>query len=232
MPRTSLGIENGGSERPQLAGLVAATGTLELPTPRAMAGHALPQLLESTIGPVALFYGVLLLLGLRGALVVTLAWSYLALARRMITRRRLPGMLLIASGVLTVRTVASLVTGSAFVYFLQPTVGTFLVAAAFLVSVPAGKPLAERLARDFCPLDPDMLKRPYVRRFFLRVSLLWTFVFFSNATLGLWLLLTASVSSFVVLKTLVTLMIVGLAIAVSALWFRRVLHGEGIALRW
>ena len=232
MTRTRFGHAKSGSERPQTASLAEDSGTVELPAPRAMARHALPQLLESTIGPAALFYVVLLLLGLRGALLLTLAWSYLALARRIVTRRRLPGMLLIAAAVLTFRTVASLATGSAFVYFLQPTVGTFLVAAAFLVSVPVGHPLAERLAKDFCPLDPDMLKRPCVRRFFLRVSLLWTFVFVTNATVGLWLLLTASVGSFVVLKTLVTVVVIGLAIAVSTLWFRRALHGEGLALRW
>ena len=76
-----------------------------------------------------------------------------------------------------------------------------------------------------------MLKRPCVRRFFLRVSLLWTFVFVTNATVGLWLLLTASVGT-VVLKTMVTVVVIGLAIVVSTLWFRRALHGEGIALHW
>lgn len=70
-----------------------------------------------------------------------------------------------------------------------------------------GAKLAKPLNENFCPLDPDMLKRPCVRRFFLRVSLLWTFVFVTNATVGLWLLLTASVGSFVVLKTLVTVVV-------------------------
>lgn len=197
-----------------------------------MARHALPQLLESTIGPAVLFYVILSVVGLRGALLATVVWTYLALGRRVLTGRHLPGMLLIATALLTVRTVAALATGSGFVYFIQPTVGTFLVAVAFLISVPAGKPLAERLARDFCPLDPSLFKRPHVQRFFLRISLLWTVVFVTNAALGLWFLLTQSLGNFVLLKTSVTMTLVAAAIGVSTVWFRQTLRGEGLALRY
>ncbi|HWC39629.1 MAG TPA: VC0807 family protein [Acidimicrobiales bacterium] len=212
--------------------LPRAANTIHLPAPRAFLRHALPGLIESTVGPVALFYAMLSLLGLRGALIATLGFSYVALARRVVTGRPVPGMLVLACALLTVRTAMALATGSAFVYFLQPTLGTFLVAGAFLISVPAGRPLAERLAQDFCPLDPALLRQPWVRRFFLRVSLLWTFVFLSNATLTLWLLLTYSVKSFVLLKTAASLFAIGSAIVVSAMWFRRALHGEGFSLHW
>jgi hypothetical protein len=206
--------------------------TLHLPSPRALARHALPQVLENTVAPLGVFYGILSLLGLRGALLATLAWFYLALIRRVISRRRVPGMLLVGATLLTIRTAAALATRSAFVYFLQPTVGTFLVAGAFLLSIPAGKPLAEHLARDFCPLDPEIFKRPAVRQFFLRLSLLWTFVLFANAAIGLWLLLSESVGAFVLLKTTITVLAIAAATTVSTLWFRRTLRGEGIALRW
>lgn len=206
--------------------------TLHLPAPRELIRHALPQLLENTVAPVVVFYGILSVLGLRGALLATLGWFYLALVRRVVARRSIPGMLLVGAALLTVRTVVALVTGSAFVYFLQPTVGTFLVAGAFLLSIPVGKPLAERLAQDFCPLDPEIFRRPVVRRFFFRISLLWTFVFFSNAAIGLLLLLSESVGVFVLLKTALTLAAIGVAIAISTLWFRHVLRGEGIALHW
>ena len=206
--------------------------TVHVGDPRALVRHALPQVAESALAPAALFYVILSAVDLRGALLAALAWTYLALARRLLTRRRLPGILLITSALLTLRTVTALATGSAFVYFLQPTVGTFLVATAFLVSVPAGKPLAERLARDLCPLDPELCKRPFVRRFFLRISLLWTAAFLTNAVLGLWFLLSESVGNFVLLKSTVPLVVSGAAIALSIFSFRRVLRGEGIALRW
>ena len=71
-----------------------------------------------------------------------------------------------------------------------------------------------------------------MQRFFLRISLLWTFVFVANAALGLWFLLSQSLGNFVLLKTTVTMLVIGAAIAVSTLWFRRTLRGEGLALRW
>lgn len=206
--------------------------TVHLPSPKALVRHALPTLVESTLAPAALFYVVLMGLGFRNALIAALAWSWAAVARRVITRSRISGMLLVGTAMLTVRTAVSWVTGSAFVYFLQPTVGTFLVAAAFLISVPAGQPLAERMARDFCPLDPELLARPCVRQFFLRVSLLWTAAFLANATANLLFLLTVSVGTFVVIKTLISAAVIGLAVAVSTLWFRRALRTDGIHVRW
>ncbi len=206
--------------------------TVHLPSVGAMARRALPNLLESTLGPAVLFYVVLTLLGTRGALLAALAWSYLAVARRVITGRRFPGLLLLGTVLLTARTAVSLATGSAFVYFLQPTLGTFLVALAFLVSVPLGKPLAERLAHDFCPIDPDLLAKDFVRRFFLRVSLLWTFVLILNASVNLWLLLDSPLRSFVLLKTAVSTVVIGTAVLVSTVWFKRSLRGEGIHVRW
>jgi hypothetical protein len=206
--------------------------TVHLPSLRSMARFALPSLVESTVGPAVLFYVVLVVLGTRGALLAALAWSYLAVARRVVTGRRFPGVLLLGTLLITARTAISLATGSAFVYFLQPTLGTFLVALAFLVSVPLGRPLAERLAHDFCPLDPDLVKRDFIRRFFLRISLLWTFVLLLNASINLWLLLVSPLRSFVLLKSAVSIGVIGAAVVVSTLWFRRSLHGEGIHVRW
>jgi hypothetical protein len=205
---------------------------VHLPSPRALARYALPNILESTIAPALFFYLMLVVLGAHGALFAALAWCYAAIGRRVVTGRRFPGILLIGAALLTTRTAISLATGSTFIYFLQPTLGTFLVALAFLVSVPLGKPLAERLARDFCPLDSSLLARDCVRRFFLRVSLLWTATMFVNAGLTLWMLMVWPIKSFVLLKMAVSLVVIGLGIVVSTLWFRRALHGDGLAVRW
>ena len=45
---------------------------------------------------------------------------------------------------LTVRTVIANASGSVFIYLLQLTLDESAVAGAFLLSVPAGRPLAER----------------------------------------------------------------------------------------
>jgi intracellular septation protein A len=187
----------------------------------ALARHATPHLLEATLIPLGLFYGGLHLFGLWGALLAALVWSYTALLRRLLTRRRVPGILMLGIVGLTARTALALATGSAFLYFLQPTVGTGLVAGVFLGSVLLGRPLAQRLAADFLPLPEALLARHGMRRFFQRVSLLWAAAFLANAGISLWLLVSQSLATFLWSRTVASLALTGLAIVVSTWWFRR-----------
>jgi uncharacterized membrane protein len=203
-----------------------------LPSPRQFARHALPSVLESTIAPGVLFYVVLLVAGFKGALIAALAWSYLAAGRRALRRERLPALLWLGIVLLTARSAIAFATGSAFLYFVQPMVGTAVVAVLFAASAVAGRPLVERLAHDFCPLDPELMARPFVRRFFLRLSVLWSIVLLTNAGFVLWLLLETSVRAFVVEKTVVSWTLTAGGIALSTLWFRRIMRGQGIAVRF
>ena len=83
---------------------------------------------------------------------------------------------------LTVRTIVGFTSGT-FMYFLQPVVGTLVLAAVFLGSVFVGRPIIGRLASDFCPLSPEIANRPAVLRLFSGLTLLWAGVhFFSAAT--------------------------------------------------
>jgi intracellular septation protein A len=205
--------------------------TTPFPIPRlaALARYATPHLLEATLIPLGLFYGGLQLLGLWGALLAALLWSYTSLLRRLVTRRRVPGILMLGIVGLTARTALALVTGSAFLYFLQPTVGTGLVASVFLGSVLLGRPLALRLAADFLPLPEALLAHHGVRRFFLRVSLLWAAVFLANAGISLWLLVSQSLATFLWTRTVASVTLTCLAIAVSTFWFRRCLRSTRAA---
>ena len=205
--------------------------TLPLPMPRltALARHATPHLLETTLIPLGLFYAGLQLFGLWGALLAALVWSYTALLRRLVTGQRVSGMLVLGIVGLTARTALALATGSAFLYFLQPTMGTGLVAGVFLGSVLLGRPLAQRLAADFLPLPEALLARPGVRHFFQRVSLLWAAVFLANTGISLWLLLSQSLATFLWSRTVASLTLTGLAIAASTWWFRRCVHATPAA---
>jgi intracellular septation protein A len=206
--------------------------TIHLPAVGQILRVAASHLIEATIAPLALFYVLLAAAGLRWALVGALVWSYSAVARRLVSHQRVPGILLLGTALFTVRTFLALATGSTFVYFLQPTLGTFLVAALFLLSVRTGRPLAERLAHDFCPLPPDLLGNTRVQRFFLRISLLWALVYVVNGFATLTLLLTSSLGMFLVLRTAASTALTVAAIACSYLWFRRSLRHEGVVLRW
>jgi hypothetical protein len=200
----------------------------EIPRIRNLARHAFPTVLEGTLVPVALFWLMLRLVGVTGALAAGIAWSYSAIGYRLVTRRRISGLLLLGAATITARTVIALATGSVIVYFLQPTLGTFLIGAVFLASAAIRRPLAERLARDFCPVPVDTLSHPKMRQFFIRISLLWAFVQLTNATLALWLLFSQSIGTFVLARSAASGFLTDSAIALSTLWFRRYTSRHGI----
>jgi intracellular septation protein A len=197
------------------------SASFEIPRLHILARHALPNLLEGTLVPVGLFMVVLHFFGLWGAMVAGLSWSYAALLRRVVTRQRIPGLLLIGTVTLTARSVLAFATGSSVIYFLQPTVGTALVAVAFLLSVALGRPLAQRIAADFCPIPAHVMADDRVRRCFLGISLLWAVTCFVNASVAVWLQFTQSVGTFVVTKSLAQAALTVVAVTISVLWFKR-----------
>ena len=103
-------------------------GILRMPAPRTALRHAVPVVLEAVVIPLALFYSVLLLWGFRGALIAALGWSFVALGRRLYRGERASMLLMLGTMLLTVRTAVSFITGSAFLYFAQPTAGTIVIA--------------------------------------------------------------------------------------------------------
>jgi hypothetical protein len=192
-----------------------------------MARHAAPNVVEGTLVPVAVFYVGLHLLGVWGAIGLGLVWVYGAIGFRVLRRHRVPGLLVLGALTLTARTVLAAASGSVFLYFLQPSLGTALVAAAFLLSVPAGRPLAERLARDLVPIPSEVLAEGRVRRFFARVTLLWGFTQLVNASISVWLLVSQSIGVFVLARAAVSTGLTALAVLVSTVWFHRVIHRSG-----
>lgn len=211
---------------------ISGPQTLELPHPRHLIRNAVLRLVESTIAPLAIFYGLLSLIGLKGGLLAALAWSYGVMLVRSRRDKRIPGILLLGAALLTVRTGLALATGSVFVYFLQPTLGTFALAGLFLFSIRSSQPLVERLAHDFCPLPDTLMKDGGLRRFFLRISLLWALVYAVNGAATLVLLLTSSLGTFLVLRSVASTALTLAAIACSYMWFRSSLRREGVVLRW
>ena len=205
---------------------------LDLPSPRAAIRHAVPLVLEAMVAPLALFYVVLVTAGFRGALIAALAWSYLALGRRLHRGERVSTLLLLGTLLLTVRTAVSFVTGSAFIYFAQPMVATVAISLVLVVSAVIRRPFTQRFAHDFCPIDPELLARPGVRRFFIRISLLWATVLMLNAGIVLWLLVSSSLRAFVLERTAVTWGLTGVAIFFSITRFIAAMRRDGIVVKW
>src|SRR4029077_15639865 len=75
----------------------------EIPRLRILARHALPNVVEGSLIPVALFLVMLHFLGLWGAMIVGLGWSYTAVLRRVVARKRVPGIMILGAVTLSAR---------------------------------------------------------------------------------------------------------------------------------
>jgi intracellular septation protein A len=192
-----------------------------LPTLLQVARRAVPQVVDGALLPLFLFVTVDRFAGLFLAMVAGLGWSAIAIVRRVAGSRRVPAMVILGTAMLGVRSTLALTTGSAFLYFLQPTVGTAVVALAFLVSVPAGRPLSGRFAGDFLTLPRELLTEPNVKQFFRRNSVMWAFVGLFNAAIAYWLLTTLATATFAITQTAIFLTVTVLAVGISILWFKR-----------
>ncbi|MBE9375216.1 hypothetical protein IQ251_12255 [Saccharopolyspora sp. HNM0983] len=194
--------------------------------------HATKSLVETVLAPLLLFYVLFELTDFTGGLLAALGWTVAALAVRVVLRYRVPAVLWLTAGMLVVRTVAGFATGSTFVYFLEPSLKNFLIAAALLATVPFERTFLAKLADDFCVLPPELTGNAGVRRFFRRVSLLWAVVFAVNGIGTLWALAAATLGDFMLVSTIGSFSLVAAAAGASLWWLRRALRGEGITVRF
>jgi intracellular septation protein A len=205
--------------------------TIHLPSTKEMVRQAGRPLLEFTLVPLALFWVLLSQVGFDAGLIAAMGWAALAIGRRLVLRRKLPTILLITTALLVVRTVVGLETGSAFLYFLQPTVQNFVFALMLVVTIGLDRPLLAKLADDFCALPEVISGHPGIKRFFKRVSLLWALVFLINGVTTILVLATQTVGNYLLVSTAGSYSVVAMGIGLSLWWFRRVLAGNGLRLR-
>lgn len=207
-------------------------GPLIVPDLRRSLRHALPNVVEGKIVPLVLFVGLLQLVSLNWALGGSLAWSVASLVVRRLTSRPASGIVVLSVITLAARTAVALTTGSMLVYFLQPTLTTVMVGLAFLVSVPLGAPLAQRLAFDLLPFDEATKRHPLVREFFVRMSLVWAAASLANAAVTVWLLLASSVTTFVMVKSVLGPATAAVTIGAMLVWLRIAAARRGTDVVW
>jgi hypothetical protein len=191
--------------------------------------RSLPSLLEATVIPATLFYLCLVHFGSGVAMLVVLSWSYGAVARRWLLGGRIPTILALAVLGLTVRTILGIMSGT-FVYFMQPILTTVALGVVFLGSLCFGRPIIGRLASDFCPLAPDIAKRPAILRLFTGLTVLWAGVHLLTAVTTFGLLLSLPTSTFVLLKSITSLAITIGAIVLTVSWSIRTARSEDLVM--
>ncbi len=185
-------------------------------SPRPGLGAVVGRVVTSiTIGcavPAALFYATFAWAGVWAAIGCALAWSYGALAWRALTGRRTSGLLVLTAAVLTGRSAISFAADSPFLYFLQPILTDAAIGIAFLVSLFGARTLIARLAGDFYPMTDEIAGRPRIQRLFRVLTAMWALLYLGKATFTMWLLLSASLADFVLIKS-VTVTVVNFSAA-------------------
>lgn len=196
---------------------------------RVLARRSLPSLVEATVIPSIIFYVCLVMVGPSIAMLGVLSWTYGALLRRLAFRQQVPAVLMLAVLGLTVRTVLGVLSGT-FIYFLQPVLTTLVLSGTFLGSFCLGRPIIGRIAKEFCPLSPEIANRPAVLRLFGGLTLLWAGVHLLTAAITFILLMSLSTPDFVLLKTVVCLGITICAIVLTVSWSIQTARSEHLVL--
>jgi hypothetical protein len=195
----------------------------------ALGRRSLPSLIEATVIPTIIFYVCLVHIGSGAAMLAVLSWSYGAVVRRWVSGHRIPAILVLAVLGLTVRTLLGIMSGT-FVYFLQPVMTTLALAAVFLGSLCFGRPIIGHLASDFCPLAPEIASRPAIVRLFTGLTLLWAAVHLLTAATTFGLLVSLPTTTFVLLKSVVSLAITVGAIVLTVSWSIRTARSENLVM--
>ena len=142
------------------------------------------------------------------------------------------GAAALGAGLMTVRALVAFWTGSTFLFFLQPVAGTIATATMIAITAMAGRPLIERLFHDFVPMPPALSERLRAAKYFRHASMLWAVAYLINAFGTVWLLSNASLSGFLLLKTLLSPLLTGITVGASYLLFRRTMASQGVHVRW
>jgi len=191
-----------------------------------VARRGVPNIAEATIVPAILFFVVVTTIGAAVAMAAVLVWGYAAVLRRVLRAARIPTVLLLATLGLTVKTLVALLSGSTFAYFPHPVATTVVVAGVLVGSLLVGRPLVARFAHDFCPVTPEVARRPAVVRLFIGLTVLWAGAQLLTAAITFAMLVTMSVPMFVALKTVVYVGISITAIVITVCWALRTARKE------
>jgi len=184
--------------------------------------------IEATVIPGILFYASLVGAGVGLAYVTALAWIYGCIVRRWVRRRPAPPLLILAAVGITVRTAVAILSGSTFIYFVQPIVGTVATGGVFVISLIVDRPLIARFAGEFWPITPEMAENPGVVSLFRGLTMLWAGVNLATGMLTFVLLVCLPLTTFVAVKQASGLGITVTAIAVTIVWSHRIACREGI----
>ncbi len=205
---------------------------LELPRPLRLLRTVLWSLTESAGLPVGAAAIAAWLYGRDAGLIAGLVATWITAILRKVFTGSVPSLLTISAVVLTLQTAMVLATGQVWLYLLQFPVANLVMCVLFARTARGPSPLVARLAAEVVALRQPAGHHPGLHRFFQGATWLWAGIFFLLTTgLGI-LMMTEPTGLFLMLSTGLTLALIILGVAVSAVWFRSVLRQFGLRLRF
>jgi uncharacterized membrane protein len=199
-----------------------------VPRLRDVVARVAVSIATAVVAPTALFAATLVIVNITTAVLVALAWMAGAMCWRWTTNRPVSGLLLLALGIMAVKTSITLATGNTFIYFVQPVFVDLVVSAVFLGSLWSARPIVARLAPDFFPMSAAVAASPPIRRLFRRLTLLWGLFILVKGTVTFWLLMSLSTVHFVLIKGGAIITLTLTAAVVTVVWSVIVGRQEGL----
>jgi hypothetical protein len=204
---------------------------LELPRPGRLVLSVVVSLGESLGLPAVGYLIGILLGGQSAAMLAATAVVWLSVVARKVFTRAVPGLLIISAVVLTLQAAVVVGTGSQLFFLLQFPLANLALCVLFARTAPTSRPLVARLAAEVVAFRQPGAGQAGLDAFFRAATWLWAGIF-AATTVGLAVLMvSASVSMFLVLTAAVTAGGVVVGIALSVAWFIRALRRSGLRVR-
>jgi hypothetical protein len=154
-----------------------------------------------------------------------------AVIRKLVTGS-VPGLVTISLIVLTVQTLAAIITGNLWIFLLHFPLANLGLCVLFARTARGRSPIAARLAAEVIGLRCPAVHEQRLHRFFQNVTVLWGGVFLLLAvSLGA-LLGAVPLTTYVPVWAITTITLIALGIGASTLWLRSVTRSLGIGFRF
>ena len=156
---------------------------------------------------------------------------FTAIIRKVFTGS-VPGLVAISLIVLTVQTLAAIITGNLLIFLVHFPLANLALCLLFARTARGRSPIAARLAAEVIGLRCPAIHQQRLHRFFQNVTVLWGGVFLLLAvSLGA-MLATVPIATYIPVWAVTTIVLIALGIGVSTVWLRSVTRKLGIGFRF
>lgn len=154
-----------------------------------------------------------------------------ALIRRLVTKS-VPGLVTISLIVLTVQTLAAIITGNLWIFLAHFPLANLGLCILFARTARGHSPIAARLAAEVIGLRCPAVHQQRLNRYFRHVTVLWASVFLLLAvSLGA-MLAVIPVTTYVPVWAVTTIALIAAGIGASVVWLRSEIRRLDIGFRF